>query len=74
METPGTGRDPGTGGVYRDGIGRDRVRSAMFHPIALLQIQSQRQGRRGRTKIPPLSPPGMSPSPSSTATTLLVCP
>lgn len=30
------------------------VRNAVLHPIALLQIQSQRQGRRGRTKVPPL--------------------
>ena len=52
METPVQGMTQAQAGEFKGTVlAGIEVRNAVLHPIALLQIQSQRQGRRGRTTV-----------------------
>ena len=52
METPVQGVTQAQVGEFKGTVlAGIEVRNAVLQPIALLQIQSQRQGRRGRTKV-----------------------
>lgn len=74
METPVQGVTQAQGGVYRDGIGRDRSQK---RPVSSNRSSPDSKSAAGKARTDQDTsslPPGMSPSPSSTATTLLVCP